>query len=86
MRLLITGLNGTLAPRLAQAARLAGCEVIGWDRAAVDPDDEARSADVGTGRASPRPPLRAARRPVAVLGGTAQDGRDRLRTTSRGGP
>ncbi len=45
MRLLITGLNGTLAPRLAEAARAAGHEVMGWDRAAVDPDDEARSAD-----------------------------------------
>lgn len=44
MKILITGLNGTLAPRLAQAARAAGHQVIGWDRAAVDPDDEALSA------------------------------------------
>ena len=43
MKLLITGLGGTLAPRLAEAARAAGHGVIGWDRAAVDPDDEARS-------------------------------------------
>jgi dTDP-4-dehydrorhamnose reductase len=44
MKSLITGLNGTLAPRLAEAARAAGHEVIGWNRAAVDPDDEALSA------------------------------------------
>ncbi|MBW8760794.1 MAG: sugar nucleotide-binding protein [Burkholderiales bacterium] len=40
MKILITGLNGTLAPRLAEAARAAGHEVIGWDRTAVNPDDE----------------------------------------------
>lgn len=44
MRILITGLNGTLAPRLAEAASAAGHEVIGWDRGAVDPEDEAASA------------------------------------------
>ena len=44
MRILITGLNGTLAPRLAEAARAAGHTVIGWDRAAVDPEDEGLSA------------------------------------------
>lgn len=44
MKLLITGLNGTLAPHLARAARAAGHEVIGWDRNAVDPEDEAASA------------------------------------------
>lgn len=44
MKILITGLNGTLAPRLAEAARAAGHDVIGWDRSAVDPDDEAASA------------------------------------------
>lgn len=44
MKLLVTGLNGTLAPRLAEAARAAGHEVVGWDRAAVNPDDEAASA------------------------------------------
>lgn len=44
MKILITGLNGTLAPRLAEAARAAGHEVIGWNRAAVNPDDEALSA------------------------------------------
>ena len=40
MRILITGLNGTLAPRLAEAARAAGHEVIAWDRNAVNIDDE----------------------------------------------
>lgn len=44
MKILITGLNGTLAPRLAEAALAAGHQVIGWDRAAVNPDDEALSA------------------------------------------
>jgi len=44
MKILITGLNGTLAPRLAEAARAGKHEVIGWDRAAVNPDDEALSA------------------------------------------
>ncbi|MFG6460939.1 sugar nucleotide-binding protein [Roseateles sp. DXS20W] len=44
MKILVTGLNGTLAPRLAEAARAAGHEVVGWDRAAVNPDDEAASA------------------------------------------
>jgi dTDP-4-dehydrorhamnose reductase len=44
MKILITGLKGTLAPRLAEAARAAGHEVIGWDRNAVNPDDEAASA------------------------------------------
>ncbi|RZU02466.1 sugar nucleotide-binding protein [Rivibacter subsaxonicus] len=39
MKLLVTGLNGTLAPRLAQAARAAGVDVIGWDRARINPDD-----------------------------------------------
>lgn len=44
MKILITGLNGTLAPRLAEAARAAGHQVIGWDRAAVNPDDETLAA------------------------------------------
>lgn len=39
MSILITGLGGTLAPRLAEVARAAGAEVIGWDRARVPPDD-----------------------------------------------
>lgn len=43
MKILITGLGGTLAPRLAEAARAAGHTVIGWDRHAVNPDDEALS-------------------------------------------
>jgi dTDP-4-dehydrorhamnose reductase len=32
MKLLITGPNGTLAPRLAEAAEHAGGQVIAWDR------------------------------------------------------
>lgn len=43
MKLLITGLGGTLAPALADAARAAGHEVLGWDRQSVNPDDEAAS-------------------------------------------
>lgn len=39
MRLLLTGLNGTLAPRVAEAA--AGWELVAWDRRAVPPDDAA---------------------------------------------
>lgn len=39
MRLLITGLNGSLAPRLAAGAQVFGWQVCGWDRRAVDPDD-----------------------------------------------
>ena len=39
MRLLITGLSGTLAPHLAAAAQGHGHEVIGWDRQRVPPED-----------------------------------------------
>lgn len=39
MKLLITGLGGTLAPHLARGALAAGHEVVGWDRAASPPDD-----------------------------------------------
>ncbi len=39
MRILITGLSGTLAPVLAEAARAAGHEVLGWDRQRVRPAD-----------------------------------------------
>ena len=40
MRVLVTGLNGTLAPVLAGVLTERGDEVLGWDRAAVPPDDE----------------------------------------------
>jgi dTDP-4-dehydrorhamnose reductase len=39
MRLLLTGLNGTLAPRVAEAA--GGWDIVAWDRRAVPPDDAA---------------------------------------------
>ncbi|MFH7044429.1 sugar nucleotide-binding protein [Paucibacter sp. JuS9] len=39
-RLLITGLGGTLAPHLAQAATAAGWQVLGWDRNRIPVDDE----------------------------------------------
>lgn len=39
MRIVITGLRGTLAPHLLQAARGAGHEVMSWDRRQVSPDD-----------------------------------------------
>ena len=39
MKLLITGLNGTLAPHVAHAAVAAGVDVVGWSRAKVNPDD-----------------------------------------------
>jgi dTDP-4-dehydrorhamnose reductase len=44
MRLLITGLNGTLGPKVAACARCRGWEVLGWDRRAVDPDDGAAAS------------------------------------------
>ncbi len=53
MRLLITGLRGTLAPRVASAAVWRGWQVLGWDRHQVDPDNTAlaeawlRSQDPG---------------------------------------
>ena len=43
MRLLVTGLNGTLGPKLAACARRRGWEVQGWDRQAVNPGDAAAS-------------------------------------------
>lgn len=39
MRVLVTGLQGTLAPRLAEALRAAGHEPQGWDRRVLDPED-----------------------------------------------
>jgi len=43
MRVLVTGLQGTLAPRLAEALRAAGHGLQGWDRRTLDPED----ADAG---------------------------------------
>jgi len=39
MALLITGLTGTLGPKVADAARARGHDVMGWDRHAVPTDD-----------------------------------------------
>jgi len=36
---LLTGMNGTVAPVLAEELRGRGCEVVAWDRGAVSPDD-----------------------------------------------
>lgn len=36
---LITGLGGSLAPRLAQVANDQACDVLGWNRKEVDPED-----------------------------------------------
>jgi dTDP-4-dehydrorhamnose reductase len=44
MRLLLTGMNGTLAPKLAALACARGWEVLGWDRQRVPPDDEVAAA------------------------------------------
>ncbi len=41
MHLLVTGLSGTLAPRLAELATGQGWRVSGWDRRAVPADDGA---------------------------------------------
>jgi dTDP-4-dehydrorhamnose reductase len=38
-RVLVTGLNGTLAPVLAGALRARGTNVAGWDRKRVPPED-----------------------------------------------
>jgi dTDP-4-dehydrorhamnose reductase len=37
---LITGMNGTVAPALADELRARGSTVMAWDRAAVSPDDD----------------------------------------------
>ena len=44
MRLLITGLNGTLAPHLAAEAKAAGWLVLPWPRELVDRADSSESA------------------------------------------
>ena len=38
-KVLLTGMNGTVAPVLANELRGRGCEVLAWDRRAVSPDD-----------------------------------------------
>jgi dTDP-4-dehydrorhamnose reductase len=38
-KLLITGLNGTLAPKVARAAQAQGYNVLGWNRTEVSPDN-----------------------------------------------
>ena len=43
--LLVTGLSGTLGPRLAQRARAAGWRVSGWDRRVVPADDGEAALD-----------------------------------------
>lgn len=40
MRWIVTGMNGTVAPRLAAALRARGEKVLAWDRARVPPGDE----------------------------------------------
>ena len=43
MKLLITGLNGTLAPVVARRALSRDLSVVGWDRGTTPPDDVAAS-------------------------------------------
>jgi dTDP-4-dehydrorhamnose reductase len=38
-KVLITGMNGTVAPAVAEELRVRGDEVVAWDRGAVSPDD-----------------------------------------------
>jgi dTDP-4-dehydrorhamnose reductase len=38
MRVLVTGLNGTLAPHVARQFAAAGHTIVAWDRAQVDPE------------------------------------------------
>lgn len=42
-RILLTGLHGTLAPKLAAQLERSGARCSGWDRASVPPADEERS-------------------------------------------
>jgi dTDP-4-dehydrorhamnose reductase len=44
MRILITGLNGRLAPHLAAEAKAADWHVLPWPREIVDPEDSGESA------------------------------------------
>jgi dTDP-4-dehydrorhamnose reductase len=44
MRLLVTGLGGTLAPKVARAAAARGLDICGWDRARWPTDDPATVA------------------------------------------
>jgi dTDP-4-dehydrorhamnose reductase len=44
MKLLITGLSGTLAPKLEAVARRVGHDAVGWDRRSVAPHDGVASA------------------------------------------
>ncbi|MBU3682468.1 MAG: sugar nucleotide-binding protein, partial [Phycisphaerales bacterium] len=39
-RVLITGMNGTVAPALASELRTRGGTVLAWDRRVVPPEDE----------------------------------------------
>ncbi|OGH62161.1 MAG: hypothetical protein A3G34_15620 [Candidatus Lindowbacteria bacterium RIFCSPLOWO2_12_FULL_62_27] len=39
MRIVITGLNGTVGPKVARVFRGQGADVVGWDRSEVPPDD-----------------------------------------------
>ena len=41
MRVLLTGGNGTVAPKFTAVANAAGHQIIGWDRELVDPSDRA---------------------------------------------
>jgi dTDP-4-dehydrorhamnose reductase len=43
MKVMVTGLNGTLAPHVAQALKAAGHQVIAWDRTQLDPNAAAPS-------------------------------------------
>jgi dTDP-4-dehydrorhamnose reductase len=38
-KVLLTGMNGTVAPAVAEELRARGNEVVAWDRSAVSPDD-----------------------------------------------
>ena len=40
MKVVVTGSGGTLGPEVVRALREAGHEALGWDRAAVPPEDE----------------------------------------------
>ena len=52
VRVLVTGLHGTVAPVLADALRAAGAAVVGWDRGA-DPPESAEAVAAVVAREAP---------------------------------
>ena len=71
MRALTTGLNGTVAPVVADALRSAGADVVAWDRGA-DPPSSAEAVDDVIGRVAPDWVVHVATGPETWAGWIAQ--------------